>query len=184
MQEVPCRAVYPHTFRGVALTLCLTGNYPSPTSPHTCFRIARSARQSRYPKTGVGVYPSSSPIVPIAHACAISHPRYSARMNGTSITVSVIVLLAVVAFGGYFIFTNYVSPGLAGQEPALVTSDDVRVQDITVGDGAGAVPGSIVSVLYVGMLEDGSVFDSSEAYDNEPLVFTLGDPGLIAGFQF
>ena len=105
-------------------------------------------------------------------------------MNGTSITVSVIVLLAVVAFGGYFIFTNYVSPGLAGQEPALVTSDDVRVQDITVGDGAGAVPGSIVSVLYVGMLEDGSVFDSSEAYDNEPLVFTLGDPGLIAGFQF
>ena len=105
-------------------------------------------------------------------------------MNGTSITVSVIVLLAVVALGGYFIFTNYVSSGLAGQEPALVTSDDVRVQDITVGDGAGAVPGSVVSVLYVGMLEDGSVFDSSEAYNNEPLVFTLGDPGLIAGFQF
>ena len=28
------------------------------------------------------------------------------------------------------------------------------------------------------------VFAASEAYDNEPLVFTLGDPGLIAGFQF
>ena len=40
-----------------------------------------------------------------------------------------------------------------------------------------------MSVRYRGQLEDGTVFDSSEAHGNEPLVFTLGEPGLIPGFQ-
>lgn len=63
------------------------------------------------------------------------------------------------------------------------SEDVVQVQDIVVGTGTEAVPGTEVSVLYEGMLEDGTVFDSSEAYGNETLTFTLGDPGLISGFQ-
>ncbi|OGG58647.1 hypothetical protein A2765_02210 [Candidatus Kaiserbacteria bacterium RIFCSPHIGHO2_01_FULL_56_24] len=54
---------------------------------------------------------------------------------------------------------------------------------MTVGTGAEATPGSIVSVLYVGMLQDGTVFDSSEKNGNKPLEFQLGAQGLIPGFQ-
>ena len=45
------------------------------------------------------------------------------------------------------------------------------------------MPGSVVSVLYIGKLQNGILFDSSEAHGNEPLVFTLGQQGLIHGFQ-
>jgi FKBP-type peptidyl-prolyl cis-trans isomerase len=52
-----------------------------------------------------------------------------------------------------------------------------------VGTGTAATPGSLVSVLYVGKLSDGTTFDSSAAHGNAPLTFTLGQQGLIAGFQ-
>ena len=63
------------------------------------------------------------------------------------------------------------------------TGDMVEGQDIVVGTGAKAVPGSEVSVLYVGKLEDGTIFDSSAAHGNAPLTLTLGDQGIIPGFQ-
>ena len=103
-------------------------------------------------------------------------------MKGTLVIVGVIILLLAIILGGYFVLTNYATTSLTEQQTAEEFSD-VQIQDVTVGEGAEAVPGSVVSVLYVGLLEDGTVFDSSEAYGNEPLTFVLGDPGLIAGFQ-
>ena len=97
------------------------------------------------------------------------------------IVLTAIIIIGVVALGGYFIFTNYSAPLAEG--PATASTDQVQVQDIKVGEGAEATPGMVVSVLYKGQLEDGTVFDSSEAHGNEPLVFTLGQPGLIPGFQ-
>lgn len=44
-----------------------------------------------------------------------------------------------------------------------------------------AKKGDTVQVHYVGMLSDGSVFDSS--LDREPLEFTVGDRQVIAGFE-
>ncbi len=41
--------------------------------------------------------------------------------------------------------------------------------------------GDRVTVHYRGTLKDGSVFDSSEGH--EPLVFTLGEGSMIAGFE-
>ena len=41
--------------------------------------------------------------------------------------------------------------------------------------------GSIVKLHYIGTLEDGSVFDSSEGKD--PLEFTVGDESIIKGFE-
>ncbi len=97
----------------------------------------------------------------------------------TKIILGIIVLIALGA-GGYYIYKNY-SPAAPVEETAQ--QDTVQIQEVTAGTGAEATPGSIVSVLYIGRLEDGTVFDSSEAYGNEPLTFVLGAPGLIPGFQ-
>ncbi len=91
----------------------------------------------------------------------------------------IIVVVALLAGGGYYVYQNY--GGTAQTQE--ISSDQVQAQDVTVGTGATATPGSIVSVLYTGMLADGTVFDSSEAHGNEALVFQLGAPGIIAGFQ-
>lgn len=93
-----------------------------------------------------------------------------------------VVAVLIVGAGGYFIYNNYSSTANNNGETPQA-QDQVQVQDLTTGQGAEATPGSVVSVLYRGQLEDGTVFDSSEAHGNEPLVFTLGQPGLIPGFQ-
>jgi peptidylprolyl isomerase len=46
---------------------------------------------------------------------------------------------------------------------------------------AEAKNGDKVRVHYTGSTEDGTVFDSSK--DREPLEFTLGETGIIPGFQ-
>ncbi len=43
--------------------------------------------------------------------------------------------------------------------------------------------GSKVSVLYEGRLEDGTVFDSSEAHEDRPLVFVVGANTVISGLE-
>ena len=40
-----------------------------------------------------------------------------------------------------------------------------------------------VKVLYVGTLDDGTVFDSSELHGGEPLQFTIGSDQMIPGFE-
>lgn len=98
-------------------------------------------------------------------------------MNTKTILI-IIVVLVLVAAGGWYVYQNY-----GGAQTGETPTDQVQAQDVTVGTGAAAAPGSIVSVLYVGRLADGTVFDSSKAHGNEPLVFQLGAPGIIAGFQ-
>lgn len=71
----------------------------------------------------------------------------------------------------------------AVQSTASTTAPQVQAQDVTVGTGAPATPNMVVSVLYVGKLADGTIFDSSEAHGNQPLIFQLGSQGLIPGFQ-
>ncbi|MFA5375059.1 MAG: FKBP-type peptidyl-prolyl cis-trans isomerase [Dehalococcoidia bacterium] len=46
-----------------------------------------------------------------------------------------------------------------------------------------ATEGDTVKVLYVGTLDNGSVFDSSELHDDEPLQFTIGSDQVISGFE-
>jgi len=94
-----------------------------------------------------------------------------------------IVVIIIIAIGAYFLIKK-TTPTPAGQTPAAQnTTDQVQAQEVTVGTGAQAAPGTVVSVLYVGKLPDGTVFDSSAAHGNQPLTFQLGAPGLIAGFQ-
>ncbi len=69
---------------------------------------------------------------------------------------------------------------------ATSSATQVEAQEVSVGTGAEAVPGATVSVLYVGQLPDGTVFDSSAMHNNEPYTFTLGSTEAgspIPGFQ-
>ncbi|MHB1086539.1 MAG: FKBP-type peptidyl-prolyl cis-trans isomerase [Minisyncoccota bacterium] len=102
-----------------------------------------------------------------------------------NIIIGAVILLALL-IGGYFVYNSIMSAPETNDQLAATTAtstDQVQAQEVTVGTGAEAVPGSEVSVLYVGQLTDGTVFDSSAAHNNEPLTFVLGNEGMIAGFQ-
>jgi peptidylprolyl isomerase len=48
---------------------------------------------------------------------------------------------------------------------------------------AKAKPGDTVLLLYVGTLDDGKVFDSSEMHGNKALQITLGSGKVLPGFE-
>ena len=69
------------------------------------------------------------------------------------------------------------------EQSSLQTMDTgVRYVDKRVGDGATVVPGTCVSLHYVGKLEDGSVFDSSEER-GVPFEFTVGAGQVVPGWE-
>jgi len=111
-------------------------------------------------------------------------------MNMRNIIIWIVVLLVVI-IGGYFIYKSTSNAPATGSATATTTaqgsttasSTQVQAQEVSVGTGAVAAPGDTVSVLYVGQLPDGTVFDSSAAHNNQPLTFVLGAQGLIPGFQ-
>ena len=124
----------------------------------------------------------------------------SLGMNTKAIIIGVVVLI-IVGIGAYAIMTRPSGTGTqtpatnnsqagsttnntASQTPTSNTpSDQVQAQDVAVGTGTAAAPGTVVSVLYIGKLTDGTVFDSSASHGNQPLKFQLGAQGLIPGFQ-
>lgn len=61
--------------------------------------------------------------------------------------------------------------------------EELVIDDLIVGDGAEATPGSVVSVHYVGVLYDGGdEFDAS--YNRgEPIQFILGVGQVISGWD-
>lgn len=120
------------------------------------------------------------------HSCGKFLRRYPYRMTTRSITIIAIIILII---GSGILYWQFRSSDAASTDTDVdttstaTTTAQVAGQDVTVGTGKEAGPGSIVSVLYVGRLQDGTVFDSSEANGNQPLKFQLGADGLIPGFQ-
>ncbi|HEY4519796.1 MAG TPA: FKBP-type peptidyl-prolyl cis-trans isomerase [Candidatus Paceibacterota bacterium] len=101
-------------------------------------------------------------------------------MNIKLIVVGGVVL--VVLIGGYFGWKYWTKGDVSGVE-APQSGEQVQAQEIKVGEGDIAEPNLQVSVLYEGKLQDGTVFDSSAAHGNQPLVFVLGAEGIVPGFQ-
>ena len=57
------------------------------------------------------------------------------------------------------------------------------IEELVVGEGAEAQDFNKVVVNYTGMLDDGSVFDSSLKPGREPFMFTLGVGSVIKGWD-
>ena len=110
-------------------------------------------------------------------------------MNTKNIIIGIVVVV-IIGLVVYFVpnspLASYMKKNKTQAEqvktPVTASPTQVQGQEVTVGTGAEAKPGTTVTVDYVGKLADGTVFDSS-IDRKQPLVFTLGAPGIIPGFQ-
>ncbi len=114
--------------------------------------------------------------------------------------IAIVALVILLAGGGayyYFGVLKKTAPapvadaqqqGAAQQQGTDATqqaadTNKVQAQDVKVGTGKEATPNSQVTVKYIGMLSDGTVFDSSDAHENKSMTFILGSGNIIPGFQ-
>ena len=100
-------------------------------------------------------------------------------MSLRQLQVGIAVVLAVAVVGIFFIF----NPFKTVEQNAMPStgSSQLVVQDVVVGTGAEATPGSVVTVNYTGKLANGSVFDTSVG--KKPFEFMLGAGQVIAGWD-
>lgn len=73
-------------------------------------------------------------------------------------------------------------PGEPAEATWSTTDLGVEVSDVQVGTGLAVEPGSTVEVHYVGMLEDGTVFDASRPRDTT-FEFRVGSGTVIQGWE-
>lgn len=96
--------------------------------------------------------------------------------------VVVVIILSIGVFNAVFRSTPSESAPLTGTSMKYANTQGLTVEDITLGNGAEAVPGSVVVAHYTGTLEDGTVFDSSVTRGT-PFQFTLGTGQVIRGWD-
>ncbi|MCD4865391.1 FKBP-type peptidyl-prolyl cis-trans isomerase [Pseudomonas sp. PLB05] len=61
-------------------------------------------------------------------------------------------------------------------------SDEVRIEDLVVGDGKAVVKGALITTHYKGWLDDGTLFDSSRA-KGRPFKCVIGTGRVIRGWD-
>ena len=101
----------------------------------------------------------------------------------TMIWVAAAIAVVLVGFLIFKMTTGAPSTNTNGN---ATTTPQVEAQEVSIGTGAEAAPGTKVSVLYIGKLTDETVFDSSAMHNNEPYTFILGSTEAgspIPGFQ-
>ncbi len=97
---------------------------------------------------------------------------------GIATAIAVGVVLFFLLFNNPFMVPNDLNNAA---NPATPQGGGLVIQDQTVGSGADALSGKMISVHYTGRLQDGTVFDSSVG--KTPFQFTLGSGQVIAGWD-
>ncbi len=98
-----------------------------------------------------------------------------------------VLLASGGAFGGFFAQLG-ISQGASAldfdtnMEMQELFDGGIMMSDTVEGEGDEVTEGSVVSLHYVGMLEDGTVFDESRARGAE-FSFTVGSGEVIDGFD-
>lgn len=64
-----------------------------------------------------------------------------------------------------------------------IMDNNIKIEDILIGEGIKANNFNKVTVNYTGSLENGSIFDSSLNKGREPFTFTLGVGSVIKGWD-
>lgn len=72
---------------------------------------------------------------------------------------------------------------LASNEKVKKTSSGVEFVDVLDGTGRAAKKGDQVSVLYALYNDKREILDTNTRGNSRPLAFTLGEPGIITGFD-
>jgi len=116
--------------------------------------------------------------------------------KGIAVGLAVVIALGFLYFGPALFtpFTPAEAPvaldstaSSTPMEPILNPNQplptELMIRDVVVGTGAEAVPGKAVSVQYVGMLPDGTVFDASARHGGQPFTFNLGAGDVIRGWD-
>jgi len=65
----------------------------------------------------------------------------------------------------------------------ITIKNGMKIETTKEGTGAEIKNGQVASMLYTGMLADGSVFDSTSKRNDQPLEFTLGAGQVIQGWE-
>ncbi|MFA5098914.1 MAG: FKBP-type peptidyl-prolyl cis-trans isomerase [Candidatus Paceibacterota bacterium] len=110
-----------------------------------------------------------------------------------NLTILLVIMAIVIALVGVYLFMGNKNEDETGenlnnninnqnQMENKTLEDGLQIIDEVIGTGAEAKAGDIVSVNYIGTLENGKKFDSS--YDrNQPFSFTLGIGQVIRGWD-
>ena len=107
------------------------------------------------------------------------------------ITICFVLLAAVLVGAGVWYDAqeeqkNNVAQLLAGQTAIVAQNtimQNLKIIDDVVGTGVEVKSGDTVSVLYSGLLDNGTVFDASSKHGNQPFSFTVGAGQVIKGWD-
>jgi len=109
-------------------------------------------------------------------------PKNAAAQNQsggdkTNMILGLAIVVILVAFGAYYFW-----PKNTGKGAEVKTNSGLKYVDEVVGTGASPSPGKQVTVHYTGLLENGTVFDSS-VKRGQPFTFQIMTGSVIKGWD-
>lgn len=107
-------------------------------------------------------------------------------MNKNYITLIGVIVLFLIIVGVYYYNNshpqNTISNSVNFSNNIQPNTQSMKIETLKEGTGEGAKSGDLVTVNYLGTLENGQKFDSS--YDRkQPFQFTLGQNQVIQGWE-